>query len=596
MISSQEGTEDRRPLAFFLLPGRWRADCSSADSAWAGGAAAGSGSAAGLAAALRQARAGLAGCGGCAGVVVAEAAGDSAVTGAVADALTGSAGATVVGCCRGSGFRLRGRVSRGGAGRSCRHGRLWLGGATRRGRQARRARRSGSSRDGCRCRRRAGGAAPVRGTSRQPGPGRQARRGGVAVTGCRLRAGDRLGLRGRLGGAAGARGRRPCWRARAVPVLGPARGLRRRRGGMERARPVPRPGTGRSSKTYGGAVTGTVPAGAGCSGARCSGAGRGRPRLRRRGAVGRRLRAPGRGGRAARGRHRGRPCGRGGPAGAAPGALPGCATSPGARARPGDPPPSAADAAAGAWTGADGGERAVGEGAVAAEGAVGDDRALRAEGAHADAGTAAGEAAAATAHSAAAHSRRRAEAGRERGDGRLARQGDRLGRQFGLGQRQAGGVVVVGHDVAAAGIEDPLGDVQPAAGREREGDLPVAVAALAGVPLPVLGVRAGRGKALGHDVAEPRAWTAGVARPAHRGGLGLVGDVGALGQDRAFEPAHALDRDAGGIGDLLRRLAGADSCLDLLGSQRTLHFDLVLGEPGGLAHARRPAAARRSAG
>jgi hypothetical protein len=34
--------------------------------------------------------------------------------------------------------------------------------------------------------------------------------------------------------------------------------------------------------------------------------------------------------------------------------------------------------------------------------------------------------------------------------------------RLGLGQRQAGGVVVIGHDVPAAGVEDPLGDVQPA--------------------------------------------------------------------------------------------------------------------------------------
>ena len=69
MISSQEGTEDRRPLALFLLPGRWRADWSSVGSARAG----------------------------CAGVVVAEAAGDSTVTGAAAGALTGS---TAVGSAR----------------------------------------------------------------------------------------------------------------------------------------------------------------------------------------------------------------------------------------------------------------------------------------------------------------------------------------------------------------------------------------------------------------------------------------------------------------------------------------------------------------
>ena len=60
------------------------------------------------------------------------------------------------------------------------------------------------------------------------------------------------------------------------------------------------------------------------------------------------------------------------------------------------------------------------------------------------------------------------------------------------------------------------------------------------------------------------------------------------GEHRAFEPAHALNRNASRIGDLFRRLASADSCLDLLGSQRTLHFDLVLGEPGGLALSDRP--------
>ena len=53
MISSQDGTEDRRPLAFFLAAGRWRVDCSSADSDLSAGAVpgVGSGSGDGLAAA-----------------------------------------------------------------------------------------------------------------------------------------------------------------------------------------------------------------------------------------------------------------------------------------------------------------------------------------------------------------------------------------------------------------------------------------------------------------------------------------------------------------------------------------------------------------
>ena len=139
-----------------------------------------------------------------------------------------------------------------------------------------------------------------------------------------------------------------------------------------------------------------------------------------------------------------------------------------------------------------------------------------------------------------------------------------------------------------ARVEDPLGDVQPAAGRERQRDLPVAVAALARVPLPVRRVGARGGQPRGDDVAKPGTWTRGVARPSHRACLRLVGDVGALSEDRTFEPAHALNRDASGISDLFRRLAGADTCLDLLGTQRTLHFDLVLGEPGGLAESNRP--------
>jgi len=62
-----------------------------------------------------------------------------------------------------------------------------------------------------------------------------------------------------------------------------------------------------------------------------------------------------------------------------------------------------------------------------------------------------------------------------------------------------------------------------------------------------------------------------------------LGYIGAFGKDRAFEPAHPLNGDTGRIRDLLHRFTGADSCLDLLGSQRALHFDLVLREPGGLA-------------
>ena len=47
MISSQDGTEDRRPLAFFLAAGRCLVDCSSVDSDLSAAAAAGFGSGAG---------------------------------------------------------------------------------------------------------------------------------------------------------------------------------------------------------------------------------------------------------------------------------------------------------------------------------------------------------------------------------------------------------------------------------------------------------------------------------------------------------------------------------------------------------------------
>jgi hypothetical protein len=108
MISSQEGTEDRRPLGPFLLPARWRFDCSSADSAWAGGIAAGSAAGVGAgggvdaAAGSGSRSAGDVGSGG-AGVVDAEAGRDSAVTGTVADVLTGPAGRTSAGSAAGAG-------------------------------------------------------------------------------------------------------------------------------------------------------------------------------------------------------------------------------------------------------------------------------------------------------------------------------------------------------------------------------------------------------------------------------------------------------------------------------------------------------------
>src|SRR5208337_4844795 len=139
----------------------------------------------------------------------------------------------------------------------------------------------------------------------------------------------------------------------------------------------------------------------------------------------------------------------------------------------------------------------------------------------------------------------------------------------------------------AARIEDPLSRVQATAGDEGQLHLPAAVAELLRIPLRVFGISAEHLQPLGHDFAQPRTWGS-VAQTSHRRQLGLICYVGALGQDRTLEPAHALDRDAGRVRDFLYRFPGPDSCLDLLGSQRALHFDLVLREPGGLAEGNRP--------
>jgi hypothetical protein len=103
----------------------------------------------------------------------------------------------------------------------------------------------------------------------------------------------------------------------------------------------------------------------------------------------------------------------------------------------------------------------------------------------------------------------------------------------------------------------------------------------------VVGIRPGLDEPLADDLPEPRPG-ARVTRPAHSGLLGLLGPVRPLGQHRALEPADALDGYPRRVGDLVRRLAGSDPVLDLLGSQRTLHFDVVLSEPGELASCHRP--------
>ena len=173
------------------------------------------------------------------------------------------------------------------------------------------------------------------------------------------------------------------------------------------------------------------------------------------------------------------------------------------------------------------------------------------------------------------------------GDRRLARRRGRGLRRLGARQRHARGVVVIRQHMPAPRVEDPFGRVQATAGGEGELDLPAAVAALLRVPLRVVRVAADRVEPLGHDLAQPRA-RCRISVAADRRGLRLVRHVGTLGQDRSLEPAHALDGDAGRVRDFFHRFPGPDSCLDLLGSQRALHFDLVLREPGGLAQSHRP--------
>ena len=64
--------------------------------------------------------------------------------------------------------------------------------------------------------------------------------------------------------------------------------------------------------------------------------------------------------------------------------------------------------------------------------------------------------------------------------------------------------------------------------------------------------------------------------------LRLLRPVRPFREHGALETAHTLDRHAGRVRDLIRCLSGTDPVLDLLGSQGTLHFDLVLSEPGEL--------------
>src|SRR5260370_1253795 len=77
-------------------------------------------------------------------------------------------------------------------------------------------------------------------------------------------------------------------------------------------------------------------------------------------------------------------------------------------------------------------------------------------------------------------------------------------------------------------------------------------------------------------------WARARLAAPHRRPLCFLSPELPLGQDPTLAPTYPFDRPASRIGDLLGSFASTDTVLDLLGSQRTLHFDLVLSEAGEL--------------
>src|SRR4030081_332447 len=104
----------------------------------------------------------------------------------------------------------------------------------------------------------------------------------------------------------------------------------------------------------------------------------------------------------------------------------------------------------------------------------------------------------------------------------------------------------------AARVEQPLRDVQAAAGPDRELPLPAAVPVFPRVPRRVFRTGTQACQPFGDDLAETRAGR-GISLAAHGRALRLLSHVGAFGEHRALEPAHPLDRDAGRVRDLFYR-------------------------------------------
>ncbi len=81
----------------------------------------------------------------------------------------------------------------------------------------------------------------------------------------------------------------------------------------------------------------------------------------------------------------------------------------------------------------------------------------------------------------------------------------------------------------------------------------------------------------GDGLAELRADV--LAGAAHRGLAGAFGHEGALGEHRALEAAHPVDRDPREGGDLLGGGTGSYPRLDVPRPQVALHLDLDLAQP-----------------
>ncbi len=131
-------------------------------------------------------------------------------------------------------------------------------------------------------------------------------------------------------------------------------------------------------------------------------------------------------------------------------------------------------------------------------------------------------------------------------------------RPFGLAQAQPHGFVIVRRNVLAPRVVHPLSQVHPPGHRVGQLHLPVAVLALARVPVDLVHAHARIGKPLRHDLAQPGART-GFAAAADRRPLRLLGPELPLGQHRTLESADPVHRQAGRVSDLLGRLTCSGS-------------------------------------